>query len=1697
MSEVIGSVQVVVRPDTTNFAEKARDKIEKQFARKNALELDFEVDPDQIRRDIEDSHYVAQQWLNLKKNALKVTVVLDWKKTELLSQLRNLKSDVEALEKLQRPTVYANFEVDKRGLDKIREDVKLNVSIDAKTLQRSIEKATKDVTVFGDKKTIERNAKTAAELSSRVFQDILKKRKLKVEIDADAKKLEEAQVAMERALGIMVGHKSRLAELEDSLESVNKGVAKQAALVDSLNDEWFELSESGEANARQFSHYANSLREAEESLKVMVKEQERLRRSRDHHANNILAPSIDGADRLKREFDELERQLDGKKAEISAVAERTSFIAVATELNVMARDRIVAFHARVRKNSIDRLERQWGNISRHSRDLGNNVVKWIGQLAGVRVLWRTFRDMVDWLPRLDMMVPQIAQGFSLLTVAASGAVAALGMVFTLISDIGEVGKLALALPSVLAGAAGSIVILARAFHDFEEVFPEIVSYYERLGDTVSSKVWAEAAAPIRTLQKSLEPILNAQAPRWASAWGESLGFLAKGLGKKSALSSLQQFLVNSVTGTKKASKGWEHLGGAIASLLGSGSTVFGDLGTWFTETMASFEEWAVANRSNVGIWIREGGTALRELGSIAVSTVKIIAGVADAFEAAGWPGLTEFEAAMRSLSDAALNLKDSDLFMQTLGQVRYFFEQIGKLSPAFERSLGTLWAMLGHSAETMANPIALALAYIMDGFNSEKFQNGFGKFITGIASFVEDISPGLGAMTAEIGSLLGVVGTAAESWGPAFNEMLLLFASAGDELHPGLTDFVENLGPALLELVEDITPHVEDFSAALGDLLGDEDFQKLIGDLIGDLGTLGGWILQIGTWVINTARAFSDWYGTLDEGEQSIVRWSIVTAGAFTTVGLAGFLLTSRLFGIAAAIRAAAFVFRGAGWLIVGAVRVIQAALTGLGGFLVKQGGRLAVKGGILGVIGRILGIGGRGFLAAGGPLGWLMLVLTIPARWIAAIPNLIMKALGLDDTLVGRIVESISTGLSNLWGGKSFVGFIWDTLWEIFTGREFGTGEKGSRGGALWRLLKGISPVGLLEVLFKTIFDEIARQLGTDLNWDGLKAKAKEWLFRQVENIKTIIQGIWDGFKEFIENWTPENPLGSFAKWVTEKILIPIVEWIFGLGGDDDGHSGSSSSFYMHGDPAWATQMIDEFRAAAARWWTNIVTSILSWTPLKILTSVTSWVYNKFIAPVITWLLGAAPSGVKLGSPEWIAGVIRSLWTAFSGWWNNLWTGLMEWTPIRFLTSAWEWVKEKFVDPIWDWIFGASGEDESSLGEKPAWLTGLIDTVTTTLGSWWDDTKAAVEEWIPETTGSTGLAGKIWEGVQGILGGGTAGGDSPGTFGFAPGFLSRIVGVDPGNVTHFQGQLATANGSVNSLSSGVVRGFALMRDGSRIPMSEMASGTVSSFSGMSNDSLGQSGRMRSGTVSDFTTMRTLGAERAQALRAQFVGQMRVMATDSVAQARAIRSGLPAVLSFDTSGAGRRVGNSFVSGLSSGLSRAVGVARSMVGNIRSVLSINVHSSGASVGGSFASGLRSRISSVASAASALASAARSRMPNSPADEGPFSGSGWGGWGESIAEELARGLRMGAPKVAREASRMMASAAAELSQTSQVSFAPDVKSVSRALGTGEEVLIGSGSGTTVNVNVTSRSEDPLQDGNRFGGDIAFALRGAGLA
>src|SRR5690606_31535010 len=147
----------------------------------------------------------------------------------------------------------------------------ISLDIDERTFQRELDrlidsaKATVEVSV--DQKHLQDELEDALDGVS----DFSRKRRkaLQVEIEVDTKKLDEAQVALEQAFAVMLRQQGRMSELEESLAGNNDEVYKQAALVDSLNSEWKELEKSGEANARQFSYYANELREAEDTRSAM------------------------------------------------------------------------------------------------------------------------------------------------------------------------------------------------------------------------------------------------------------------------------------------------------------------------------------------------------------------------------------------------------------------------------------------------------------------------------------------------------------------------------------------------------------------------------------------------------------------------------------------------------------------------------------------------------------------------------------------------------------------------------------------------------------------------------------------------------------------------------------------------------------------------------------------------------------------------------------------------------------------------------------------------------------------------------------------------------------------------------------------------------------------------------------------------------------------------------------------------------------------------------------------------------------------------------------------------------------------------------------------------------------------------------------------------------------------------------------
>ncbi len=117
----------------------------------------------------------------------------------------------------------------------------------------------------------------------------------------------------------------------------------------------------------------------------------------------------------------------------------------------------------------------------------------------------------------------------------------------------------------------------------------------------------------------------------------------------------------------------------------------------------------------------------------------------------------------------------------------------------------------------------------------------------------------------------------------------------------------------------------------------------------------------------------------------------------------------------------------------------------------------------------------------------------------------------------------------------------------------------------------------------------------------------------------------------------------------------------------------------------------------------------------------------------------------------------------------------------------------------------------------------------------------------------------------------------------------------------------------------------------------------------------------------------------------------------------------------------------FVGAIAAGIGSAQGAARSVGNGAVAALNVNgAYGSGQSIGQQFANGINSKVGAVRAAANNLAAAARGALPRSPAEFGPFSGSGWGGWGEAVADEFARGLGSGAAEVASASTAMAAAA-----------------------------------------------------------------------
>lgn len=1039
---IIGRVGVKVVPDTDGFGEAARRKLKREKIPPQEVKL--EIDTKRLRAEIALQIGKINSSLLERRNRLVFHTALNNKTAQMRRKVRETVDQYQALANDELVEFRSDVKEARRGRDDGGASI---LGIDSRRIARDLSRTLKserfgiEVDLDLDRKQALEQVTSFRELWSEQLDALNRTKALKLSVEADKAGIEKftAEVAKLEA---------QMEPLRDSFEGITKSVAdldrQMAERQASIDRAWKRVHDMQNDTTKDVQQEALYRKEIADSMAEINKlQRQRLRLAQPLQGLRDEMTSVEKLrSDMQEKLDRAQDRLETDSIELDVNLDQTSVEAVSARLMQLSRDRVVTiWTSMVRRPDIGKF---WRESERSSEKVNKNLARYASQMMGLRLLWHTMKDMVDIVPKLDMAIPKVATVTVSAIAAISAASTALGAVLSIGGDALKAFNLALMAPSVLAGVAGSALILGRAFVDFKKVLPDVVSYYERLGETISDRVWGRAADNIRKLQGAVEPLLNAYVPAWADSWGESLGALADGLGKGVETGHLTEFLENSIKGTDAARRGWENLGEAVMRMIGIGSRHFPALGAWFSDTMESFNGWVDANDKNGNMegWISEGTQALKDMGSVAWSVGSILRSLGRGASAAGAPSLSEFAGAMRTLREEMKGPDFQSVYVAGLTSMHYFMDKIIELGPQFKETLSTAWLLLGYGAKTLAEPVSGALSGIMDGFNSPKFKSNIREAFENFGTFIEDITPGLKELTVEFSSLFQIVSVAAREWGPAFNEVLLLFADMGTEFHPGMEKFLEATGPGLLKLVQDLRGPAIAAADALGEMLSDPNVHKMANELLEAIGRLGGFILGLIPPITRAIRAFADWYANRPEWLQDMI----------ADVGL--LIVSLPMLGTALAVVTSPF------RRFASTVGLVLSPLGALFGFFKKPLIGLA-RVGILGVLEALEKVGfrgiARGLMRVAGPIGLVMAAVTTPIGKSHDWMESIYSSLGLDGlaNFEGEVKEKIDS----VTGGRSLAGIAWDTFKETWGELKEGDirGAFSAWGNGIWTQIDGV----------------------------------------------------------------------------------------------------------------------------------------------------------------------------------------------------------------------------------------------------------------------------------------------------------------------------------------------------------------------------------------------------------------------------------------------------------------------------------------------------------------------------------------------------------------------------------------------------------------------------------------------------------------
>lgn len=744
-----GAVGISIYPDTTEFGFELRRKLAKYADDNLTIPLNIDVDDanwtatkrrinnDRLSKTVEvrgDTSALRKAVQDIEERDISPKVDL----TKQLRDLRSLRQRVEAANR--------SFQKFNRSVDTSSAKFKHNKTL-VKQYGDAMDKASTLTRKYGDRQ-IDVLDKTKRRI--RTLQDAILKFK---PLGSNVVEMKEANLAIARI-------RREIKQLEnDPGAKIRIDIDRYAKVVSDLENVARKTDELNRKEARvKFytdgadklkrelddlrRHYVNLPKDIEDSYRQAIDRMNTAGhlagRDKDFKYVADLDLDVSEARRKARDFqndhDKLEMDLDLKSAAASA------------HLMYLTRPRSVEIYARL-----------------HATDMGKLIDGMLYGATGLRGVNNQFQRLVNLFDTLDTKVPVLGAVGTVIGGLSAGAVNLSSSVLGVAASLGAMSKAAFAAPAAITGLGAAFVVLKHAWGDKGATFSDQIDVASTklagFGDAMDEAFYEKARPAIRSLMDDVSGTLIPGMTGVASSEGkvvEGLADIIRESDKAGELSTIfsrtSEAVDNLNPGLQSVVKSFLRLGDGTSQYLPRAASYFSDM-------TSKFADWVDKTRST-GEIVASMKQVVEQAGYLKDS-FKGVWGIATGLYSAlaeSQNGLEGFSTAVGK-ADRAVNSAKFQTTLKTWAkgaeaaknEMRNAFSDIGSAAYELRDTTAGMFTDAGNTISSFTRNASRLLKNSKDGISG--FSSGVSEGFQKVFSAVGDASPAFNQLLKTVGQL--------------------------------------------------------------------------------------------------------------------------------------------------------------------------------------------------------------------------------------------------------------------------------------------------------------------------------------------------------------------------------------------------------------------------------------------------------------------------------------------------------------------------------------------------------------------------------------------------------------------------------------------------------------------------------------------------------------------------------------------------------------------------------------------------------------------------------------------------------------------------------------------------------------------------------------------------------------------------------